>query len=76
MVSDLERSRLTSVGIALLTSTLYREELTRIDARLSAERAFSHSELSQLAEEAGWRKGSHRRVFPAWQVLCKDPDGS
>ena len=75
LISDLRRSAFTSAGVALLTATLYREEMTRVDARLSAERAFSFEEMGDLARGAGWRDYAHRRMFPAWQFLAKEARG-
>ena len=47
LVSDLRRGFLATVGVYLLTALIFREQMTRYDARLSAERAFSFSELRQ-----------------------------
>ena len=55
LVSDLRRGFLATVGVYLLTALIYREPMTRTDARLSAERAFSFREFGSLAERAGWR---------------------
>jgi SAM-dependent methyltransferase len=63
LVADLERSDLGIAGIYLLTSFAYREPMTRFDARLSFRRAFSFSEIRQLASAAGWQRFGHRR-FP------------
>jgi ubiquinone/menaquinone biosynthesis C-methylase UbiE len=63
LVADLERSDLGIAGIYLLTSFAYREPMTRFDARLSFRRAFSFSEVRQLASAAGWQRFGHRR-FP------------
>jgi ubiquinone/menaquinone biosynthesis C-methylase UbiE len=63
MVADLERSDFGIAGIYLLTSLVFREPMTRFDARLSFRRAFSFAELSRLASAAGWQEFGHRR-FP------------
>jgi SAM-dependent methyltransferase len=63
LVSDLRRTRLGTLGVHLLTETIYRAPMTRFDARLSMRRAFSFRELRKLAEDAGWRKFGHR-CFP------------
>ncbi|MEP7077459.1 MAG: methyltransferase domain-containing protein, partial [Chthoniobacterales bacterium] len=63
LVSDLRRGFLATVGIYLLTLLVYRERMTQIDGRLSARRAFSYSEMRQLAERAGWGNFGHRN-FP------------
>jgi SAM-dependent methyltransferase len=63
LIADLERSDLGIAGIYLLTSCLYREPMTRFDARLSFRRAFSFAEMSRLVSTAGWQRFGHRR-FP------------
>jgi SAM-dependent methyltransferase len=63
LVADLERSDFGLAGIYLLTSCIYREPMTRFDARLSFRRAFSFSEMRRLASAAGWQGFGHRR-FP------------
>jgi SAM-dependent methyltransferase len=69
LVSDLRRGFLATVGVYLLTALIYREPMTRTDARLSAARAFSFSEFGSLAERAGWRNFGHRKFRFARQVL-------
>ena len=54
LVSDLRRGWFTSIGVYVLTAFIFREAMTRTDARLSAERAFSFENF-ELAERAGWR---------------------
>src|SRR5436190_4358577 len=61
LVADLRRGWLTSMGVYLLTTFIFREPMTRNDARLSAARAFSFRELRSLAQRAGWRKFGHSR---------------
>jgi 2-polyprenyl-3-methyl-5-hydroxy-6-metoxy-1,4-benzoquinol methylase len=61
LVSDLRRGWLTSMGAYLLTAFIFREPMTRNDARLSAARAFSFRELRSLAQRAGWRNLGHCR---------------
>ena len=63
LIADLERSDFGIAGIYLLTACIYREPMTRFDARLSFCRAFSFSEMHRLASAAGWRQFGHRR-FP------------
>jgi SAM-dependent methyltransferase len=63
LIADLERSDFGIAGIYLLTSFLYREPMTRFDARLSFRRAFSFSEMREIASAAGWERFGHRR-FP------------
>jgi 2-polyprenyl-3-methyl-5-hydroxy-6-metoxy-1,4-benzoquinol methylase len=73
LVADLERTDLGILGIDLLTATVFREPMTRFDARLSIRRAFSFEELGRVAAAAGWKAFVHQR-FPvcrqaiAWSV--------
>jgi ubiquinone/menaquinone biosynthesis C-methylase UbiE len=63
LVADLERTDFGIAGIHLLTACVFREPMTRFDARLSIRRAFSFRELRQVASAAGWQQFGHRR-FP------------
>ena len=63
LVSDLRRGWLAKLGVHLLTATMFREPMTKYDARLSAARAFSFSEMNQLARRAGWANFGHK-IFP------------
>ena len=72
LVTDLRRSRLAQAGIYAVTSLFYREPMTRHDARLSAERAFSFPELRKLAIAAGWWGFRHRRAPFFRQALWMD----
>jgi ubiquinone/menaquinone biosynthesis C-methylase UbiE len=69
LVSDLRRGALATFGVLVLTSLLFREEMTRVDARLSAERAFSFSELRELVKRAGWKDFAHARFAFARQAI-------
>ena len=69
LVSDLRRGFLATAGIYLLTALVFREPMTRYDARLSAERAFSFSEMRKLAMRAGWPDFGHRRFRVARQAI-------
>ena len=69
LVSDLRRGWLASVGVHLLTTFIYREAMTRTDARLSAARAFSFREFHSLAEQAGWRNFGYRKFRFGRQAL-------
>src|SRR5437868_458291 len=73
LVSDLRRARWLSAGIYLLTATIYREPMTKNDARISAERAFSFCEMRQLAERAGWKNFGHKRFAVGRQAIWLDP---
>jgi SAM-dependent methyltransferase len=69
LVSDLRRGLFATVGVYLLTALIYREPMTRTDARLSAARAFSFREFGSLAERAGWRNFGHRKFRFARQAI-------
>jgi 2-polyprenyl-3-methyl-5-hydroxy-6-metoxy-1,4-benzoquinol methylase len=75
LVSDLRRGFLATVGVYLLTTLIYRESMTRTDARLSAERAFSFREFGSLAERAGWKNFGHRKFRFARQAIWLEPEG-
>ena len=69
LVADLERSRLAQAGVWLLTAVLYREPMTRADARESVRRAFSYDELAVLARCAGWENFQQSRFPVARQAV-------
>jgi 2-polyprenyl-3-methyl-5-hydroxy-6-metoxy-1,4-benzoquinol methylase len=69
LVSDLRRGFLVRAGVHLLTALIFREPMTRHDARLSAERAFSFSEMRDLAERASWRNFGHKKFRLARQAI-------
>ena len=69
LVSDLRRGLLVRAGVYLLTGVIFREPMTRFDARLSAQRAFSFSELRQLANQAGWKNFGHKKFRFARQGI-------
>ncbi len=73
LVSDLRRGFLVTAGVYLLTAMIYREAMTRTDARLSAERAFSFREFGSLAKRAGWRNFGHRKFLFARQAIWLEP---
>jgi 2-polyprenyl-3-methyl-5-hydroxy-6-metoxy-1,4-benzoquinol methylase len=72
LVTDLRRSRLAQTAIFAVTEVFYREPMTRHDARLSAERAFSFPELHKLAIAAGWWGFRHKRTPFFRQALWLD----
>jgi hypothetical protein len=45
----------------MLTALFFREPMTRFDARLSAQRAFSFVEMRELAIQAGWKNFGHKK---------------
>jgi Methyltransferase domain len=63
LVSDLRRGLFLKGAIHILTAFVFREPMTRHDARLSAARAFSFSEMRDLASKAGWQNFGHNK-FP------------
>lgn len=69
LITDLRRARWLSVAIYFITFFFYRDRMTKIDARLSAERAFSFREMSELAKRAGWREFGHERFAVGRQAL-------
>jgi len=48
---------------------IFREPMTRFDARLSARRAFSFNEMRELAVRAGWQNFGHKKFRFARQAL-------
>jgi 2-polyprenyl-3-methyl-5-hydroxy-6-metoxy-1,4-benzoquinol methylase len=73
LVSDLRRGVLATLGVYLLTTFIFREPMTRTDARLSAERAFSFREFRSLAERAGWKNFGHAKFAFARQAIWLEP---
>ena len=69
LISDLVRSVAGLLGVYLLTSTIFRDPMTKFDGRLSIRRAFSFAEMSRLAAEAGWEDFGHRRFLVSHQAL-------
>jgi 2-polyprenyl-3-methyl-5-hydroxy-6-metoxy-1,4-benzoquinol methylase len=69
LVSDLRRGILLQAGVYLLTALIFREPMTRHDARLSAVRAFSFSEMRDLALCAGWKHFGHKKFRFARQAI-------
>jgi 2-polyprenyl-3-methyl-5-hydroxy-6-metoxy-1,4-benzoquinol methylase len=69
LVADLRRGWFATVGVFLLTALFFREPMTRTDARLSAERAFSFAEFSSLAQRAGWKNFGHAKFAFARQAI-------
>ena len=69
LVSDLRRGWLATAGVYLLTALIFREPMTKYDARLSAARAFSFAELGELAQKAGWTKFGHKKFRFARQGI-------
>jgi 2-polyprenyl-3-methyl-5-hydroxy-6-metoxy-1,4-benzoquinol methylase len=69
LVSDLRRGFLLRAGVYLLTAIMFRETMTRFDARLSAQRAFSFAEMRHLAVRAGWENFGHKKFLFARQAI-------
>lgn len=72
LVSDLRRGFLASAGVFLLTATLFRDPMTKFDGRMSAARAFSFSELGELARRAGWPHFGHAKFRFARQAIWSE----
>lgn len=69
LVSDLERSSVTYLGVWLLTALLYREPMTVHDGRLSVRRSFSWQEMQTMAIAAGWDDFTHARFLFCRQAI-------
>jgi len=69
MVSDLRRGFLLWSGVYMLTAIIFREQMTRFDARLSAQRAFSFGEMCELAIQAGWKNFGRQKFRFARQAV-------
>jgi len=69
LVSDLRRGFLLKAGVYLLTTVIFREPMMRYDARLSAARAFSFSEMQTLAMRADWENFGHKKFRFARQAI-------
>ena len=69
LVSDLRGGPLLRAGVSLLTATVFREPMTRHDARLSAVRAFSFPEMHDLALRAGWASFRHKKFAVARHAI-------
>ncbi|MGB9473831.1 MAG: methyltransferase domain-containing protein [Candidatus Udaeobacter sp.] len=69
LVSDLRRGFLVRFGVHFLTTLIFREPMTRYDARLSTERAFSFSEMRDLAVRSGLRNFGHKKFRLARQAI-------
>jgi len=69
LVADLRRGLLLQTGVYTLTTLIFCEPMTRFDARISAQRAFSFSEMRNLANQAGWKNFGHKRFRFARQGI-------
>jgi 2-polyprenyl-3-methyl-5-hydroxy-6-metoxy-1,4-benzoquinol methylase len=69
LVSDLRRNFSLIAGVYVLTTLILREPMTRYDSRLSAVRAFSFSEMRNLALCAGWENFGHKKFPFARQAI-------
>jgi 2-polyprenyl-3-methyl-5-hydroxy-6-metoxy-1,4-benzoquinol methylase len=72
LVADLRRARWLTFAVYFVTATIYRDEMTKTDARLSAARAFSFVEMRELAERAGWKNFGHRKFGVGRQAIWID----
>ena len=69
LVSDLRRGFLLIGGVYMLTAVIFREPMTRFDARVSAQRAFSFGEMRELAIQAGWKNFDRKKFRFARQAI-------
>jgi SAM-dependent methyltransferase len=69
LITDLERSWFTRVGVHFINLLLRHRRMTKIDGDTSALRAFSFEEMEQLAERAGWKHFGHERFLFCRQAL-------
>jgi 2-polyprenyl-3-methyl-5-hydroxy-6-metoxy-1,4-benzoquinol methylase len=69
LVADLRRARWLTCAVYSVTATIYRDKMTKTDARLSAARAFSFRELRALAARAGWENFGHRKFAVGRQAI-------
>ncbi len=69
LFADLERTDLGILGVDFITATMFRQPVTRFDARLSIRRAFSFCEMRRLAKAAGWQGFGHARFFACRQAI-------
>ena len=69
LVADLRRARWLTFAVYLVTATIYRDQMTKTDARLSAARAFSFVEMGELAKRAGWKNFAHRKFAVGRQAI-------
>jgi ubiquinone/menaquinone biosynthesis C-methylase UbiE len=72
LVADLRRARWLTIAVYLVTAIIYRDAMTKTDARLSAARAFSLAELRDLAERAGWKNFGHQKFAVGRQAIWID----
>lgn len=70
LVSALERSVWTRIGVHLTNTFLRHQRMTVRDGDTSARRAFSFSEFRVLAKGAGWEHFGHERFLICRQALC------
>ena len=69
LVADLRRGWLGQISLLMMTALFFHEPMTRHDARISMERAFSFREMQDLAQAAGWTDFGHRRFRFARQAI-------
>ncbi|MEO8206466.1 MAG: methyltransferase domain-containing protein [Chthoniobacterales bacterium] len=72
LVADLCRTPFAKFGIWFITATIFRHPMTKYDGRLSIARAFSHAEMHQLAQDAGWKDFGQWRFAIARQAIWMD----
>lgn len=73
-VNDLERSRLAWIGAWLLAHGTTRNRLTRHDAPLSVQRAYTKEEILGLCRQAGWQSTRFARARFYRMVIWSEVD--
>lgn len=73
-VNDLERSRLAWIGAWLLAHGTTRNRLTRHDAPLSVQRAYTKEEILGLCRQAGWHSARFTRARFFRMVVWSEVD--
>ena len=74
LVTDLERSVFTRIGVHLVNSLFQHQRMTIHDGDTSARRAFSFREFRMLAKGAGWTDFGHERFWICRQALWLPAD--
>jgi len=64
IINDLHRSRIAYFFIVILTRLITKNRITRYDGPVSVMNAFTPSEMTEMAKEAGVKKFTVTRHFP------------
>ena len=63
LVTDLRRGWVATAGVYLITATVYRDPMTKIDGRLSAERAFRFRKCATSPGERSGKTSDKRNIL-------------